>query len=192
MASKSYYQNENNTLTGLDTKLKDLVNKMKNINSDYNVLTNHINDNYYLDNSCVAVEKINEIGSYIDGEVDYINNTVIPAIASQIQANNAEIARIEAEEQAAKEAAEKAAAEKAAKEAAEKEAKENASQTTSTTTNDYLSYAPTSTYSYSSTYNSTSSTSSSSSTKKSTSSSSSTNKATTANNNGKKISLLDF
>ena len=35
MASKSYYQNENNTLTGLDTKLKDLVNKMKNINSDY-------------------------------------------------------------------------------------------------------------------------------------------------------------
>ena len=140
MASISFYQGENNTLSTLKSSLNSLTTHLDYSNDEYDNLVRQIRENYTLNNDTIAINKIIELNGNIDSEINYIKNTVIPAIDAQISANNDAIAEIEeAERLAAEEAARLAEEERLAAEAAAQAEAEAAAQANSYTSSSYTS-----------------------------------------------------
>ena len=144
METISYYREENNTLSTLKSSLSNVAAQLDYSNDDYDTLVRQIRDNYTLNDDPVAIKKIIELNGNIDSEINYIKNTVIPAIDARISSNNDCIAAIEAQEAAAAEEAARLAAEEEARLAAEAAAQAEAEAAAQASS--YTDYSYTSSY----------------------------------------------
>lgn len=118
-------QNDNSSLEQLKTDLTNINNKFDKAAEYLKTAQTNLANNYSLNDSAnKTVARLADLEKKIRERKENISKNVIPSIDSKISSNNAEIARIEAEERAAEEAAARAAAEAAAQ--AEQEAEEAA------------------------------------------------------------------
>jgi hypothetical protein len=99
MASKYDLQRDNSYLESLKSDLNSVVSNLEQSSSNVNKLYTVLGSNYKIqDDDVKSIPRSKKLEKDINNEIDYIKNTVIPEIGNQIDANNAEIRRIEEEE----------------------------------------------------------------------------------------------
>ena len=99
MASKYDLQRDNSYLESLKNDLGSVVSNLEYSSSYVNKIYTTLGSNYKVqDDDVKSIPRSKKLETNINNEVSYIKNTVIPGIDSQIEANNAEIRRIEEEE----------------------------------------------------------------------------------------------
>ena len=100
MASKYDLQRDNSYLESLKNDLFSVVSNLETSSSYVNKLYTTLGSNYKVEEDDVkSIPRSKRLEKNIDNEASYIRYTVIPEIDNQIEANKAEIRRIEEEEE---------------------------------------------------------------------------------------------
>lgn len=88
----------------LSSGVSNVISQLKSCSSNYLNLKKNIQENYLVNNDTTPVyDKVSTLESEADKTSNYLSNTILPAVASAIQALYRRIAELEEEERRARE-----------------------------------------------------------------------------------------